>query len=119
LRTLNGGWSYTWQGNVEENFQKFVRDPSTIYESISRLAGQQNVKFVEGANFTDQIDIDAAVMEAELSDFIVLVVGDECFIETQGAIIDSYLSEPQRNLANRLIATSKPIILVFLSKICY
>ena len=73
-KVLNGGWSYTWQGNVESTYD-FGRPKLTLYQAISKKAS--NVVYKEGANFTDLTNLNETIMEAKTSDFIILSIGED------------------------------------------
>ena len=47
MRTLNGGWTYTWQGNGD----LFAGDCNTIYEAIARKFGERNVIYEPGVTY--------------------------------------------------------------------
>ena len=55
MRTLNGAWTYSWQG---EKTEKFAQKHNTIYESISNIYGKKNVKFVSGVEYPFNADFD-------------------------------------------------------------
>ena len=114
LKVLNGGWTYKWQGNVESYFQKFSgRNYNTIFQALKKKATGK-ISYIEGANFTDILnDIDAAVDEAQLNDVIILCIGEDTYTETPGNIDNMLLSNSQTQLANRLFATGKPVVIVF------
>ena len=47
MRTLNGGWSYSWQGEKTERYtEKF----NTILEAVQNEIGANNVKYIPGAS---------------------------------------------------------------------
>jgi beta-glucosidase len=95
LRVLNGGWSYTWQGNIELYYQIFGRSKLTIFDAIKQTS--TDAIFVEGVNFTHVIDIQAAVNAAQNVDQIILCIGEDTYTENVGNINDLTLSEPQVN----------------------
>ena len=45
MRVLNGGWSYTWQG---ERTDEFTQDHNTILEALQAKIGKKQVIFEEG-----------------------------------------------------------------------
>ena len=109
MRALNGGWSYTWQGDVTN---QFTTDKNTIFKAIQQKIGKDNVEFEPGSDYSNPIDIDAAVKAAKKSDVIVLCLGENSYAENPGNIDDLNLSSAQTDLANALAATGKPVILV-------
>lgn len=111
LRVLHGGWSYTWQGNDESTFENYGRKKMTILEAIQQTI--PSTPFVEGANFTDVIDINAAVSAAQNADIILLCIGEDTYTETPGNIYSLMLSDSQTELSNALLNTGKPVIVMY------
>ena len=115
LKVLNGGWSYTWQGNNETYFQTFSKTKyNTIYEAIkSHTTG--NVAFMQGVDFEsyDNEKIKNTAEQAKLYDLVVLCVGEDTYTETPGNIGNLMLSDSQLLLADSIINTGKKVILVY------
>lgn len=110
LSVLNGGWTITWQGDAEE---LYPQEKSTVLEAI-RNKSSGTVTYIGGQSFDDEIDIDRAVSEAANHEFILLCLGEKPYTETPGNI-DSLLLEPrQQKLAEALLKTGKPVILLTL-----
>ncbi len=107
MRSLNGGWTYTWQG---ERTDSALAGYLTIYEALAKKF--KNVTYVPGTTYDSIIDIDAAVGAAKASDAIVLCLGEPSYTEKPGDIPDLYLPDAQIKLAKELAKTGKPIILV-------
>ncbi|MEY3759190.1 MAG: hypothetical protein RIR39_681, partial [Pseudomonadota bacterium] len=110
LSVMNGGWTITWQGDDES---LYPQDKLTVLEAIQKKS-TGNVTFVGGNSFNDPIDIQKAVEEAKNHDTIVLCLGEKPYTETLGNIGSLELDQAQINLANAMIATGKPVILVTL-----
>ena len=123
LISLNNGWSYVWQGSEES---LYPTDRDTIRRAIERKVGASNVTYVPGTKITrapgpsngtptDQeaeVDIPAAVQAAQAADVVVLALGEGSYCETPGNITDLTIGEPQLKLADAIIGTGKPIVLV-------
>ena len=117
MRCLNGGWSYTWQGNRTD---EFASQYNTIYEALCHEYGEENVKQCQGVTYNEkgqwwaenEPDIEAAVRATEGMDVIVACIGENSYTETPGNLTDLTLSENQRNLVKALAKTGKPIVLV-------
>jgi beta-glucosidase len=117
MRTLNGAWTYSWQG---EKTEEFAGKYNTILEALQLKAGKANVTYVPGVSYkmdgkyfeeyADQLD--AAVAAAKDADVVVLCLGENSYTETPGNLSDLYLSDLQTELAQKLAATGKKIILV-------
>ena len=50
MRTLNGAWSYSWQGDLTD---RFAGEYNTIYEAVSNEYGKNNVKYVSGVSYKE------------------------------------------------------------------
>ncbi len=109
VTTLNGCWSYTWQGNVSNWYPSHAR---TIVQAISDKIGEKNVVYAEGSGFNEPKDIQAAVKAAKGVDYVVLCIGEDAYAEQPGVIDELDLPEAQLDLAKALYATGKPVILV-------
>ena len=117
MRTLNGAWTYSWQG---EKVEEFAAQYHTILKALELKAGKQNVTYVPGVSYkmdgkyfeeyADQMD--AAITAAKDADVVVLCLGENSYTETPGNLSDLYLSDLQTELAQKLAATGKKIILV-------
>lgn len=121
MRALNGGWSYTWQGDAD----RFADDCNTIYEALAQKFGEENVVLEQGVTYDETnrsaagawqrenaTRISEAVAAASRVDVIVACVGENSYCETPGNIDDLNLSANQKNLVKALSKTGKPIILV-------
>ncbi|WP_281637253.1 glycoside hydrolase family 3 N-terminal domain-containing protein [Flavobacterium marginilacus] len=111
MKYLNGGWSYTWQG---ENSDTYVADKFTILEAFQNKLGKENVLYTKGANLDveDDAEIQKAVDLAKNASKIVLCLGEKNYTETPGNISDLYMSKSQVKLALALAKLNKPIVLV-------
>ncbi|MEH0156013.1 glycoside hydrolase family 3 N-terminal domain-containing protein [Limibacter armeniacum] len=117
MRTLNGGWSYSWQG---EKVHEFSGKYQTILDAVKAQFGENNVKYEAGVSYNFEgkyyeekdIDIAAAKRAASSSDVILLCLGENTYTEKPGDLHDLYLSENQQKLAEAMAATGKPVILV-------
>ena len=117
MRCLDGGWSYTWQGNRTD---EFAGKHNTIYEALCNEHGKENVVLNQGVTYNEagkyweenEPQIAAAVEAAKHVDVVVACIGENSYTETPGNLTDLWLSENQRNLVKALATTGKPIILV-------
>lgn len=117
MRCLDGGWSYTWQGNRTD---EFAGKYNTIYEALCNEYGKQNIVLNQGVTYNEagkyweenEPQIAAAVEAAKHVDVVVACIGENSYTETPGNLTDLWLSENQRNLVKALATTGKPIILV-------
>ena len=118
MRTLNGGWSYTWQGEGAAD-PEFTARYNTIYEALAKKF--DNVTYVPGVEYVldfgyvwkmDKADIKPAVAAARKSDVIIACIGENTYCETPGNDNDLDLSDNQKDLVKALAATGRPMILI-------
>ena len=115
MRSLNGGWSYTWQGsNAEDCSEPY----NTILEAFTNKFGAENIIYEAGVTYNEKgnwwdenaPEIEKAVAAAAQADYIVACIGENSYCETPGNLTDLTLSENQRNLVKALAATGKWLI---------
>ena len=126
MRCLNGGWSYSWQGNKADECAGAY---NTIYEALCDKYGKENVVYEPGMRYAEpdprwvtnqndnwweekDVEIQKAVSAASGADVIVACIGENSYCETPGNLTDLTISENQRNLVKALSKTGKPIVLV-------
>jgi beta-glucosidase len=117
MRCLDGGWSYSWQGDrADECAQQY----NTIYEALCNKFGKKNITLQQGVTYNEKgnyyeentPDIDSAVRAADGADVIIACVGENSYAETPGNTTDLRLSANQRELVKALAKTGKPIVLI-------
>lgn len=117
MRCLNGGWTYTWQGDRSD---QLGQQYNTILEAVTNKFGKENVNYVQGVAYKERgayfqdsiINLDAAVQAAANADYILLCIGENSYTETPGNLEDLSLSDNQMALANALIKTGKRVIII-------
>lgn len=118
LRPLNGGWSYSWQGNLVDEFTEGF---DTFYEAIAAKATTaSNVTLFEGVRYDQSADFKAELVDdlkqfekaAQKADVIVLCIGENSYTEKPGDLEDMYLSSNQQELVKVAAHTGKPVVLV-------
>lgn len=117
MRTLNGGWSYTWQGDVAEQ-PEFTAEYNTIYEALDKKFDK--VTYVPGIEYDlftrnwqyENVNIAPVVRAARDADVIVVCVGENTYCETPGNITDLNLSYNQQELVKACAATGKPVVMI-------
>jgi beta-glucosidase len=108
MATLDGGWSYTWQG-YETDTHAAGKD--SILKAIVRKLRTDRVLYVETDVETNR-NTELAVKAAARVDFVILCLGEPPYAENLGNIDSLSLPPSQARLAQRLAATGKPVILV-------
>lgn len=117
MRTLNGAWTYSWQG---EKVEDFASKYNTILKALKNKIGAANVTYLPGVSykmsgkyFEETADkMEETIAAAKNADVIVLCLGENSYTETPGNLSDLYISDLQTELAQKLAATGKTIILV-------
>lgn len=121
--SLNNGWTWVWQGSEPS---LYTEGKLTIKDAIEAKVGKRKMSFVKGSKIirppgnpnttpmaTDvEEDIAAAAWAASKADIVVLCLGEGSYTETPGNISDLTLPEPQLRLAEAVIATGKPVVVV-------
>lgn len=117
MRTLNGGWTYSWQG---DRTPEFTGDFNTILEAFRNTGGASNIIYEPGTSYIEtgqyheeeEVDIQAAVSQARLADVVLLCLGENSYTEKPGDLNDLNISPLQEKLALAIAETGKPVILV-------
>lgn len=117
MRTLNGGWSYSWQGDKADEHAVAY---NTILEAFTHKFGADNIIYEAGVTYKkggnwweeDAPEIDKAVAAAANADYIVACIGENSYCETPGNLTNLTLSQNQLDLVKALAKTGKPIILI-------
>ncbi|MBP9992372.1 MAG: glycoside hydrolase family 3 C-terminal domain-containing protein, partial [Bacteroidales bacterium] len=125
FRSMNGGWSYTWQGDRTDLIARQIGRYHSFREALEEKFGKQNVEFSEMVRY-DRYDFrkdeqipEPAVAEGgstadkiARADVLIAFVGENSYTETPGNIDDLNLSANQTAMVESLAATGKPVILV-------
>ena len=109
INVLNGAWSRTFLG---QDTQYNDESKLTILEAIKEEVGNQNVEYVEGTSYLENINTSQAVSKAKNVDYIVVCVGEIPATEKPSDINELELPKAQQNLVKQLAKLNKPIILV-------
>ncbi|MGB4575645.1 MAG: glycoside hydrolase family 3 N-terminal domain-containing protein, partial [Paludibacter sp.] len=117
MRTLNGGWSYSWQGDKVE---RFAGKYNTIFEAIQLKIGAGNVNFIPGVSYIEtgryfeeeENQFQQALNAAKKADIVILCLGENTYTEKPGDLNDLNLSALQSKLATEIGKLGKPVVLV-------
>jgi beta-glucosidase len=111
MRSLNGGWSFDWQG---VRSAEFAKDKTNLLQAIENEVGKNNVVFSEGCKYDEVVNLEDAIQKVKDVDHIILCLGENSYTEFFGDINDLDLPKAQIELAQEMIKTGKPITLVLL-----
>ena len=112
LTALHGGWSYTWQG-ADDQF--FPEGSPTLLDAVRQRGG--TVSHTPGSGWDAPLDegaVEAAAALAAQADVVVLALGETGYAEWVGDIDDLTLPEAQLELAEAVMATGTPVVLMLL-----
>lgn len=117
MRSLNGGWTYSWQGDKVE---RFATKYNTILEAIQIKNGSEQVKFVQGVSYIEtgryfeeqETNYAEAIVAARNADVVLLCLGENTYTEKPGDLNDLNLSPLQTKLTADIAKTGKPIVLI-------
>lgn len=125
FRPMNGGWTYTWQGDRTDEICRKIGRYKSFYEAISDKFGKENVEFSEMVqydpkNFRKDCPVPELLIEdgnrtvdkIGRADVLIAFIGENTYTETPGNINDLNLSQNQMEMVKVLQATGKPVILV-------
>lgn len=116
-RSLNGGWTFSWQG---EKIDEFGDQYHNLLDAIQLKFGKENVSYVPGVSYTNETKwdtehkdrFDEAIAAAKKVDYIILCLGENSYCEKPGDLNDLYLNELQTELAQEILKLGKKVILV-------
>lgn len=107
MRSLNGGWSYSWQGDKADECAEAYH---TIYEALCNKYGRNHIIYEPGVTYVtgkgslwwqeNQPEIEKAVQAASKADIIIACIGENSYCETPGNLTDLNLSGNQKNIKN-------------------
>lgn len=117
MRTLNGGWTITWQGKLTP---EELAEKNTILEAIQNRFGKDNVTYVPGVTYNDNgsygdenaPDFAPVAEAAKNADVVIVCIGENSYTETPGNLSDLNLSANQKELVRVAAASGKPVVMV-------
>lgn len=100
MRSLNGGWSYSWQGDKADECAEAYH---TIYEALCNKYGRNHIIYEPGVTYVtgkgslwwqeNQPEIEKAVQAASKADIIIACIGENSYCETPGNLTDLNLPD--------------------------
>jgi len=97
-------------------FSRYGEDTITLLEGLKNKGlAPENILWCEGSKVNEPIEggIEAAIAAAEQAEVVVLALGESSHMSGEAASrMDIQIPEPQRKLAEALVQTGKPIVLV-------
>lgn len=122
LRGMNGGWSYTWQGDRTNELAPQMGNYPTFQQALKERFGteKENVQYLQGVRWDRRdfnqdhqaSDWDQLADAAQKADVVIACVGENSYCETLGNINDLNLSDNQKEMVRQLAKAGKPIVLV-------
>ena len=120
LRGMNGGWSYTWQGERTNELAPQMGQYSTFQKALKERFGEANVQYLQGVQWDEKdfnLDHQAAdwnqlTAAARWADVVIACIGENSYCETPGNINDLNLSDNQKDMVRLLAQAGKPVVLV-------
>ena len=123
FRPMNGGWTYTWQGDQTDSIARLIGRYHSFLDAIVNKFGEKNVEFSEMVRY-DRTDFKKDTQVPEYAggkstadkiagaDVLIAFIGENSYAETPGNIDDLNLSANQTAMVEALAATGKPVIIV-------
>lgn len=124
-RAMNGGWTYTWQGQSTNEVAAEIGKYRTFLAAIQDKFGKDNVAFSEMLRYDDsnfnldyqvpetlQEDGNSTADKIKAADVILAFIGENSYTETPGNIDDLNLSPNQQEMVQALSGYGKPVVLV-------
>lgn len=115
LVPMHGAWTYTWQGHE----RGWYPDRPTVADAVATRFGSDNVTYIAGSGLDgpapEGSGIAAAVEAAGNADVTVLCLGELPGTERPGDLSDLNIDASQLDLAEALIATGKPVVMVMVT----
>jgi beta-glucosidase len=94
-------------------------DAVTLRRALMQKLGDANVHYVKGADITGgtDSDISTAVQSAQISEIVILALGEDAPTMTGEAASRTSLGVPgrQQELLEKVVATGKPVVLILFS----
>ena len=118
IRGLNGGWSYTWQGQQGDVIGERY---NTILEAMRNEYGESAILYAEGsrymgdqwdAEYGDESMLAEVTAKARQADVVMVCVGENSYCETPGNLNELDLPQCQQDIVRAAAKAGKPIVLV-------
>ncbi|CAF1096003.1 unnamed protein product [Adineta steineri] len=115
LSSLNGGWSYTWQGNEQGIFPQNLTN-KTILESFRARLGSTKIDYYNVSSFDQLFNIDNLLNASRTASYILVCLGEQSYTETPGNINDLTLDNAQLELVEIIKNYTQVPIIVTLAQ---
>ena len=109
MRSLNGGWTGSWQGELAEDM---LAEYPTILEALQEKHDPNLLVFDQAVSWDEPAEMQRSMGLANSADYILLCLGENSYTEDAGNLNDLSLSADQMELARAMLRAGKPLILV-------
>jgi len=111
LSSLNGVWTYIWQGHGDGVYPQNYTN-KTILESFRARLGSEKIDYYNSSSFNQLYNIDGLLNASRTASYILVCLGEESYTETPGNINDLTLDDAQLELVEQIKSrTNVPIII--------
>lgn len=97
-------------------FSRYGHETVSLYEGMAgKGISEERLLFAQGSGVNEPLEggIEAAVLQAREADVVILALGESSEMSGEAASrMDIVLPEPQQRLAEAVVATGKPVVLV-------
>lgn len=108
-RDLSGGWTLEWQGGPEESYPDNIH---TIYSGLETAFPNSDILLITSPGKKNSPERRRFLEAADRADVIIMALGEEPYSEFVGDITDITLYSDQQEIADVVVETGKPHVLV-------
>jgi beta-glucosidase len=98
-------------GENEHYFEEYGRKKNTVFKAI--LEYTNNVEYVQGVDFYENVNVNEAIRVAKQSDIVILAIGEDTYAEGFGNVDSLAISQVQQAFADALFELSKPVVVIY------
>lgn len=110
LSSLNGSWSYSWQGDNENVYPEDYNTILDVFKDRFKKQVYSNSTSNYDSNINYKIDFNSKIINE--IDYVIMVLGENAYAESPGNIDDLVIDKSQIELVKKAKALNKKIIIV-------